>query len=76
MCKSSLFIPFPLHLMMAPCSICNNKELKPGEFKEWKYYNPSLKKYLMLKDTMVEEDGRRLRVEIAIDVSIQEKQKD
>lgn len=61
---------------LAPCSICNNKELKPGEFKEWKYFNPALKKFLMLKDTMVEEDGRRLRVEIAIDVSIQEKQKD
>ena len=61
---------------LAPCSICNNKELRPGEFKEWKYYNPSLEKFLMLKDTMVEEGGRRYRIEIAIDVSVQEKQKD
>ncbi|MBQ9935269.1 MAG: diguanylate cyclase [Lachnospiraceae bacterium] len=60
----------------APCSMCNNKMLKPGEFKEWKYFNPGLNRHYMLKDTMVEEDGRRFRIEIAIDVSDQEKQKD
>ena len=59
---------------LAPCSICNNNSLKPGEFKEWKYYNPALKKHLMLKDTMVEEDGHRYRIELAVDVSQQEKQ--
>ena len=51
----------------APCSICNNERLRPGYFKEWEYYNPLLKKDFRIKDTMVEADGRMLRLEIAID---------
>lgn len=58
-----------------PCSICNNQDLVPGQFKEWYYYSPILQKYLSLKDTMIEEDGRRCRIEIAIDVSMQENQR-
>lgn len=27
----------------APCSICNNEQLRPGYFKEWEYYNPVVK---------------------------------
>lgn len=49
-----------------PCVICNNGELKSGYFREWNYYNPLFNKYLALKDTIIEEDGRRLRMEIAI----------
>ena len=52
-----------------PCVICNNKELVPGQFKEWRYYNPVYKRHLLVKDTLIELDGRRLRVEIAIDIS-------
>ena len=59
-----------------PCSICNNSRLKEGEFIEWKYFNPVLKKHYMLKDTMIKEDGRRYRMEIALDVTAQEKQRD
>lgn len=58
----------------APCAFCNNSELKTGYFKEWRYYNPLLDKYLVLKDTMREEDGRRFRIELAVDTSIQERQ--
>ncbi len=53
--------------------MCNNQELVEGEFKEWKYYNPVLGKHLLLKDTMLQQDGRRYRVEIALDVSNEEK---
>lgn len=56
----------------SPCSICNNQELKKDHFKEWLFYNPILEKHMMLKDTVVEEDGRRYRVEIAIDPCKQE----
>lgn len=51
----------------APCSICNNEQLKPGYFKEWEYYNPIVKSDFHIKDTLVEENGRKLRIEIAID---------
>ena len=64
-----------IHGCSTPCTICNNHELKAGYFKEWGYYNPILDKYLSLKDTMIEDEGRRYRMEIAIDTSTQEQQR-
>lgn len=58
----------------APCVLCNSPQLTQGKFKEWKYYNPILDKHLMLKDTVLEQDGKRYRVELALDVSDEEKQ--
>lgn len=54
------------------CAICNNDELEEGSFREWQYYNPIVNKYYVLKDTMIMDNGRRYRMEIAIDNSIQE----
>lgn len=56
-----------------PCVICSNQELTPGYFKEWWYYNPVLDRHLMMKDTMLEEGGKRYHIEIALDVSNKEK---
>ncbi len=58
----------------APCEICNNRELVPGQFKEWRYYNPVYNRHTLVKDTLIELDGRRLRIEIAIDISADTKQ--
>ncbi|MBP3476362.1 MAG: sensor domain-containing diguanylate cyclase [Lachnospiraceae bacterium] len=55
-----------------PCAICTNHELSPGCFKEWGYYNPILGRHLVLKDTMIEDEGRRCRVEIALDAEASE----
>lgn len=63
-----------LHGCNSPCSICNNQELCVGEFKEWQYYNPVVNKMLSLKDTLLEENGRRLRIEIAMDITAREQQ--
>lgn len=60
----------------SPCAICNNRKLRVGCFEEWNYYNPLVGKNFMLKDTLVEEDGRYYRLEIAIEVSVQEQQKE
>lgn len=57
-----------------PCALCTNEELMPGYFKEWSYYNPLLERHFELKDTVVEDDGRRCRIELAIDNSMQEQQ--
>ncbi len=59
----------------SPCSICTNSKLKSGEFYEWKYYNALMGRSFLIKDTMVEQDGRRYRLEIAIDISEQDQQK-
>ncbi len=58
-----------------PCAICNNQELSPGSFKEWGTYHSILGKHLVLKDTMVEEDKRRYRIELALDVETSEWQR-
>ena len=63
-----------LHGCSSPCAFCNNHELKEHDFCEWSFYNPLLNKHLALKDTMVVDEGRRCRFEIAVDISVQEMQ--
>ncbi len=58
-----------------PCAICTNHELSPGTFKEWEYYNPILNKHLVIKDTMIMDNGRRCRMEIALDADAPEWQR-
>lgn len=57
-----------------PCSMCNNHKLKQGSFMEWWYYNPLLERQVMLKDTIVVEDGKEYRMELAIDYGRQDQQ--
>ena len=57
-----------------PCSVCTNHLLKPGKFHEWKNYNSLLGKTFALKDIMIEKDGRRYRMELSIDINVQEQQ--
>ena len=57
---------------LEPCAVCTNKILRPGYFEEWKFRNPVLDRNYLLKDTVVEEDGRRFRMEIAIDIGEEE----
>lgn len=56
----------------APCSMCNNHKLRQGYFKEWKYYDPILERQVMLKDTIIEEDGKKYRMELAFNGGNQE----
>lgn len=56
----------------APCSMCNNHELKQGSFKEGWYYNPILERQVMLKATIINEEGKNYRMEFAIDAGKQE----
>lgn len=55
-----------------PCTMCNNPELVPGHFIKWDFYNPVLREYMLLFDTMLLQDGRRCRLEIAVDITKQE----
>lgn len=50
------------------CTLCSIEELSEGCFKEWRDYIPLVRKYLLFKDTLVEEGGRRLRLEFAFDI--------
>ncbi len=55
-----------------PCTMCNNGSLEMGRFAEWRYYNPIIGRSLLIRDTLVNMDGRRVRVELAMDASKQE----
>lgn len=54
-----------------PCGVCNNDRLCVGQFEEWRYYNPVIEKYFILKDTLIEdsETKRKYRIEIAVDIT-------
>lgn len=59
----------------APCNMCTNDKIKDGEFYEWTYYNPIVNTKFALKDTIIVDGGKRYRMEIAIDMTVQEHQK-
>ncbi len=58
-----------------PCKFCTNHLLKEGEFYEWQQRNQVIGANYGLKDTMLVQDGRRYRIELAVDMSVQEEQK-
>jgi diguanylate cyclase (GGDEF)-like protein len=53
----------------SPCYFCNNEILEEHKFTEWTYENHILKQKFLLKDTLIVEDGRRYRMEMAIDIT-------
>ena len=57
-----------------PCTGCNQKKLEPGFFVEEVRYNPVIKKQQALKETVIEENGRRYRFELGVDLSAWEQQ--
>jgi diguanylate cyclase (GGDEF)-like protein len=52
---------------LCPCALCNKDKLKVGEFYEWDYFNPIMHRRYLIKDTLLEEDGHRYRLEIAFE---------
>lgn len=51
------------------CEFCNNQHLEKGKRDTWRHHNKLLAKHYMIKDHLVEVDGRRLRIECAMDIS-------
>lgn len=51
-----------------PCADCSDKKLKPGYFLEEVHYHPLIKKKLSFKETVIEEDGRKYRFILAVDI--------
>lgn len=52
-----------------PCPFCTNQFLKLDETYSWEYTNPIIKKHYLLKDRLIEWDGRIARMEIAFDIT-------
>lgn len=52
-----------------PCPFCTNCQLEEGKFVSWVHQNPVMDKRVLLKDTLVRQDGRSYRMELAIDTN-------
>lgn len=61
--------------MDGPCSYCPNSKLKPGENYTWEITNPLTNRHYVLKDRLIEWDGRKARMEIAFDMTEKENEK-
>lgn len=48
-------------------SFCTNKYLSEDEFYEWEFHNPFLKRTYMIKDRIVDWEGRKARLEMSHD---------
>ena len=48
-----------------PCEFCTNARLKEDEIYRWIFFNPILKKAMILQDVLIRKDGRSYRLEIA-----------
>lgn len=53
----------------SPCSFCPNSILTKDENYTWEYTNPLTKRHYLLKDRLMEWEGRTARMEIAFDIT-------
>lgn len=58
----------------APCSFCTNGLLKEETFYTWERTNPKTQRHYVLKDKLIDWNGRKVRIEIAFDMTEKEKQ--
>lgn len=55
-----------------PCEFCNNEILNEKKFIVWEHFNDNLNRHFILKDKMIQLNGKRLRMEIAVDITEKE----
>lgn len=58
-----------------PCPFCTNGYLKQDENYNWEITNPVTGRHYMLKDRMIEWEGRKAHLEIAFDMTLVENEK-
>lgn len=52
----------------SPCPFCTNDRLTADSFYEWEFDNPVLKRTFMIKNRIVNWEGRRARIELSHDM--------
>ena len=52
----------------SPCPFCTNQYLKKNETYEWEFYNQNLKRTFIIKNRMLEWEGRKMRIELSYDM--------
>lgn len=64
-----------LHGMEAPCEFCPNHKLTRDRFYTWDRTNELLQRHFLLKDRLVDWEGRRAKLEMAFDATAGEQEK-
>lgn len=59
----------------APCAFCTNKFLTTDSFYTWEIGNRHVGRHYLLKDKLIEWNGKQARLEMAFDTTDQEMQK-
>lgn len=59
----------------SPCEFCTNDRLCDDNFYTWEFTNPSIGRYFLLKDKIIQWRGKTARMEIAFDITERELQK-
>ena len=57
-----------------PCEFCTNSIIDADSVYTWEFQNPIIGRHAILKDTVIEYEGRPARLEIALDITDEEKQ--
>ena len=52
----------------SPCPFCTNSKLTEDDFYEWEFSNPVLERTFMIKNRIIDWDGRRARLELSYDM--------
>lgn len=58
-----------------PCEFCTNSLLKKDDFYSWIHYNDKIAEYFIIKDKLIELNGKDLRLEIATNITKTELEK-
>lgn len=59
----------------APCEFCTTPFLNEGDIYTWEYTNPLTQRHYILKDRLIQWEGRAARMELAFDATESEKEK-
>lgn len=59
-----------------PCEFCTNHLLTRDAFYCWEYTNLKFGRHFLVKDKMILWEGRKARLQVAIDITTKEKEKD
>ncbi len=52
----------------SPCPFCTNNQLREDAFYDWEFYNPILKRTFMIKNRIINWQGRKARIELSHDM--------
>lgn len=52
----------------SPCPFCNSSLLSTEQYYIWEHYNQAEKKNFLIKDRLFDWDGRKMRIEVALNI--------